>query len=227
MKKWNLKQAELADISEDGGSDSTKEDFSDLSRMACLLCQRKFKGEKDLRRHEDLSELHKNNLDDNKCVEKARKKVAAIADRAVLEKETEDGDYNQPSYRNRAAERRMAFGQPDRPVPLDDDLSPFGNRPSRPNKNAAVARPVEAASVSNAMSESNVGARMLKSMGWRSGEGLGKEGTGIVAPVMAESYVKGAGLGTIGGRQDMEELGASSSYKDRAKFMARKRYDNS
>jgi hypothetical protein len=34
----------------------------------------------------------------------------------------------------------MAFGQPDRPVPLDDDLSPFGNRPSRPNKNAAVAR---------------------------------------------------------------------------------------
>jgi hypothetical protein len=59
MQKWNLKQAELADISEDGGSDSTKEDFSDLSRMACLLCQRKFKGEKDLRRHEDLSELHK------------------------------------------------------------------------------------------------------------------------------------------------------------------------
>jgi hypothetical protein len=37
---------------------------------------------------------HQNNLDDNKCVEKARKKVAAIADRAVLEKETEDGDYN-------------------------------------------------------------------------------------------------------------------------------------
>jgi hypothetical protein len=26
-------------------------------------------------------------------------------------------------------------------------------------------------------------------------------------------------LGTVGGRQDMEELGASSSYKDRAKFM--------
>lgn len=37
---------------------------------------------------------HQNNLDDNKCVEKARKKVAAIADRAILEKETEDGDYN-------------------------------------------------------------------------------------------------------------------------------------
>lgn len=60
---------------------------------------------------------------------------------------------------------------------------------------------------------------MLKSMGWKSGEGLGKEGTGIVAPVTAESYVKGAGLGTSGGRQDMEELGANNSYKDRAKFI--------
>jgi len=120
----------------------------------------------------------------------------------------------------------MAFGQPDRPVPLDDDVPPFGTRPPWPNKNTPVTRPVEAASISNHMSESSVGARMLKNMGWRSGEGLGKEGTGIVAPVMAESYVKGAGLGTMGGRQDMEELG-QGTYKDRAKYMARKRYESS
>lgn len=53
MKVWNQKQAELA-------SPADKEiDFADLSRMACLLCQRKFKSLKELRRHEDLSELHK------------------------------------------------------------------------------------------------------------------------------------------------------------------------
>jgi hypothetical protein len=134
----------------------------------------------------------------------------------------------------------MAFGQPDRPMPLDDDA--YNNRPPRQSKamptsgygyrtpdpeliSAKVTNntysPVETASVSNPMSESNVGARMLKSMGWRSGEGLGKEGTGIVAPVVAEAYVKGAGLGTSGGRQDMEELGANNSYKDRAKFIVR------
>lgn len=88
------------------------------------------------------------------------------------------------------------------------------------SKSLFYDRPVEAASISNHMSESSVGARMLKNMGWRSGEGLGKEGTGIVAPVMAESYVKGAGLGTMGGRQDMEELG-QGTYKDRAKYMVR------
>ncbi|KAI8577834.1 hypothetical protein K450DRAFT_250252 [Umbelopsis ramanniana AG] len=225
MKKWNEKQAELANVAE--SEDSNQEEFSDLSRMACLLCQRKFKSEKELRRHESLSELHKTNLGNQDCVEKARKKLILIATRASPEKQAEETEDNQSSYRNRAAERRMAFGQPDRPLPLDDEATSFSHRPPRQHKPAPGSRPVEAASVSNPMSESNVGARMLKSMGWKSGEGLGKEGTGIVAPVMAESYVKGAGLGTFGGRQDMEELGANTSYKDRAKYMARKRYENS
>ena len=57
MKKWNEKQAELTNAAED--DDNNHEEFSDLSRMACLLCQRKFKSEKELRRHESLSELHK------------------------------------------------------------------------------------------------------------------------------------------------------------------------
>ncbi|KAH8554378.1 hypothetical protein BGW37DRAFT_484601 [Umbelopsis sp. PMI_123] len=225
MKKWNEKQAELANLAD--GEDSNQENFSDLSRMACLLCQRKFKSEKELRRHESLSELHKTNLGNQDCVEKARKKVAAIATRELPEKKADESEDNNSSYRNRAAERRMAFGQPDRPLPLDDDASSFGHRPARQHKTVPASRPIEAASVSSPMSESNVGARMLKNMGWKSGEGLGKEGTGIVAPVMAESYVKGAGLGTFGGKQDMEELGANASYKDRAKYMARKRYESS
>ncbi|KAI9284011.1 hypothetical protein BC943DRAFT_326839 [Umbelopsis sp. AD052] len=225
MKKWNEKQAELANVAE--SEDINQEDFSDLSRMACLLCQRKFKSEKELRRHESLSELHKTNLGNQECVEKARTKLVLIATRATPEHQAEETEDNQSSYRNRAAERRMAFGQPDRPSPLDDEASSFIHRPPRQHKPAPGSRPVEAASVSSPMSESNVGARMLKSMGWKSGEGLGKEGTGIIAPVKAESYVKGAGLGTFGGRQDMEELGANTSYKDRAKYMARKRYENS
>lgn len=57
MKKWNEKQAELTNEAED--DNTSPEEFSDLSRMACLLCQRKFKSEKELRRHENLSDLHK------------------------------------------------------------------------------------------------------------------------------------------------------------------------
>lgn len=36
-----------------------EEDFADLSIMACLLCQRKFKTLQDLQRHQNASELHK------------------------------------------------------------------------------------------------------------------------------------------------------------------------
>jgi hypothetical protein len=36
---------------------------------------------------------------------------------------------------------------------------------------------------------------MLANMGWKKGEGLGKDGTGILDPVKAESYGKSAGIG--------------------------------
>ena len=37
----------------------TDDDFADYNRSACLLCQRGFKSTDDLRRHQQLSELHK------------------------------------------------------------------------------------------------------------------------------------------------------------------------
>ncbi|KAL7889010.1 hypothetical protein AOLI_G00039840 [Acnodon oligacanthus] len=43
--------------------------------------------------------------------------------------------------------------------------------------------------------ESNVGSRMLQSMGWSPGMGLGPEGRGITEPLRATQRPKGAGLG--------------------------------
>ena len=40
---------------------------------------------------------------------------------------------------------------------------------------------------------------MLEKMGWTRGGGLGSEGTGIVAPVIASSFVSRAGLGAAQG----------------------------
>ena len=37
---------------------------------------------------------------------------------------------------------------------------------------------------------------MLRVMGWREGEGLGKESTGVTAPIEVEQRVERAGLGS-------------------------------
>lgn len=45
------------------------------------------------------------------------------------------------------------------------------------------------------ISDSNMGSRMLQSMGWSPGMGLGPEGRGITEPIRATQRPKGAGLG--------------------------------
>ena len=46
-----------------------------------------------------------------------------------------------------------------------------------------------------AIGDDNPGKRMLRGMGWRDGEGLGKESTGVTAPIEVEQRVERAGLG--------------------------------
>jgi hypothetical protein len=62
------------------------------------------------------------------------------------------------------------------------------------------------------ISDNNKGARMLQQMGWKKGEGLGKDGTGILDPVKAESYGQSAGIGATSKR----DIGnGDDSYRNR------------
>ncbi|ORE12493.1 hypothetical protein BCV71DRAFT_87449 [Rhizopus microsporus] len=53
------------------------------------------------------------------------------------------------------------------------------------------------ASMDKPISEDNKGAQMLLNMGWRKGEGLGKNRSGIVDPVKAQQYGQGSGIAYI------------------------------
>ncbi|KAJ3021515.1 UNVERIFIED_CONTAM: RNA-binding protein 5 [Siphonaria sp. JEL0065] len=72
-------------------------------------------------------------------------------------------------YRNRAAERRKMCGQP--------------------------AKVGQAGRV-HGIGDDNIGNKMLKAMGWKEGSGLDAK-QGIVAPIAAEGYLKGAGVGSM------------------------------
>lgn len=78
-------------------------------------------------------------------------------------------------------------------------------------------------SVDKEISESNIGSKMLKKMGWSHGEGLGKDGDGIKAPIPLVSYEKHAGVGSSVGIQ----INPGDTYTERARKYAMMLYEES
>jgi RNA-binding protein 5/10 len=182
--------------------------YADLDQMCCLLCRRKFVSEPSLRRHEQLSDLHKKNVDDPKLIEKA------TADLKALGKEPTS------NYRDRARERREAHNQPVKPKP---------NLPRKQNQAPKVAEPKDSTPSKPAVSK---GAGLLAKMGWSAGAGLGAEGSGRTSIIETMAYTPGVGLGAEGGKlgDAVEEAARATKndYKDfvaKAKDKARERYE--
>ncbi|KAL3684871.1 hypothetical protein R1sor_002893 [Riccia sorocarpa] len=124
----------------------------------------------------------------------------------------------QTGYRDRAAERRSLYGS-SLPGDIGGDIDskdksgrgrgldmPFppgvGTKSSvNPTLAGPEVESYEVISAEKALDERNVGNRMLRSMGWQEGSGLGKEGTGIVEPVQALGSGERAGLGSSSQRK--------------------------
>lgn len=81
----------------DSENETDEDRFTDWNKLACLLCKRQFGNKDTLVRHQQLSDLHKENL-----------KKAGISESSTKE------------YRDRAKERRKKFGQPEVPNKLKE-----------------------------------------------------------------------------------------------------------
>ena len=136
---------------------------------------------------------------------------------AKLAKAGIDVSSDGPTYRDRARERRAAFNQPKRPV-TETATSKAQDHGEEEKDEPATAT-------------QSKGASLLGKMGWNVGEGLGAQGTGIVAPVTTEMYVQGVGLGAQGGKMgdalDEAERNTSGGYGEfleRTKDKAKERF---
>ena len=134
-------------------STGVEEKHTDWEKLACLLCQRQFPSKEKLTKHNQLSELHKQNL------EKWRSRRGGSA-----------GDVNSDSqqYRDRAKERRAKYGEADEPKP--NKLK---------EKYMRAMQEVESKGLPEKnISSDNIGSKMLQRMGWKEGLGLGKANQG-------------------------------------------------
>lgn len=197
-----------AGVSESTAAALSSVSYGDLDQMCCLLCRRKFKNEPSLRRHEQLSDMHKTNLKDENLIAKATRDLEAL------------GKEPTSNYRDRAKERRLAHNQPTKPKPH----LPRKSQPA--NKDAEDAKdPPPKPAISK-------GAGLLAKMGWSTGEGLGAESGGRTDIIETMAYAPGVGLGAEGGKiGDAAQEAARNTKNDysdfvsKAKDKARERYE--
>ncbi|KAF9995296.1 hypothetical protein BGZ79_011010 [Entomortierella chlamydospora] len=226
------------------------DELLDLNLIACLLCQRRLKTIQDLRKHQTLSELHKKNLLDPQAVQAALTKARGGASSTSSNDATTPTKNlaansagsssslsmsplkvdEEPKYRDRAAERRQIFGQPEHPLPPVPSRREYGGQVSGYGGYGDQGVIIPEQPTKDGIKEDNIGNRLLKSMGWKEGQGLGKDGDGIKAPIEASGYAKGVG---IGAGLIRKADGASSirgplgNYAESAKELARRRYEQS
>ncbi|XP_055365300.1 RNA-binding protein 5-like [Betta splendens] len=162
--------------------------ITDWKKMVCLLCRRQFPTKEALLRHQQLSDLHKQNL------EIQRRSRLSEAELEELERKE-----SELKYRDRAAERREKYGVPEPPAPKKKFYQ-------APTPTVSYEQPTK-----DGLTSDNIGNKMLQAMGWKEGKGLGRNQQGITTPISASLRAKGTGLGIKGSSY---ELSPSDTYKD-------------
>ena len=229
LQFWSDRHAELhgqqaaTQAEDDAGQDSAPEipkaaeindppsqSFANLEKKCCYLCSRQFKEEAEVNKHERLSQLHRDNLKNRDLVSKAQTKMA----KAGIAPAAADDDGSE--YRDRAKERRAAFGA-SKKISL-----PMKKQASKPDLSAN----------DDPASTPSKGASLLGKMGWSAGEGLGAKGTGRTEAIATDMYAQGVGLGAQGGKigdavgeADRNTKGDYSGFLEQTKAKAKERFE--
>lgn len=178
--------------------------------MCCYLCSRQFKTVANVNKHERLSDLHRNNLNNEELKNQAITKMKKAGVPIGASPQQQEAD-DTPEYRDRAKERRAAYG-----------TSKKISLPMKKQASGDVAKNDENDKPSTA--PKSKGAALLGKMGWSSGQGLGAQGEGMTAPIATDLYIAGVGLGAEGGKVgDAAEEAARSTRGGYSEFLERTR----
>ncbi|GAB0094536.1 RNA-binding protein 5-A [Sergentomyia squamirostris] len=175
-----------------------EKDYVDFAKLTCLLCKRAFQSPDILQKHLQKSTLHLENMRKYNLLRESGGDAAGSA---------------MQSYRDRAMERRMKYGEHEQPPP---------NRNKERFQREMEKQTVTALSASSSVpiGENNVGNKLLQKMGWSEGQGLGRSNQGRTNIIEAESRAPSAGLGT-----KASAFAPGDDYKSYIKRMMKTRYE--
>lgn len=129
------------------GGGLNEKDLVDFDKLTCLLCKRAFQSLEILNKHIKMSNLHKENLQ-----------------KLNLNTQNESASGNGMSYRDRAKERRLKYGEVD-PPPPNRSRERFEKEMKKQTANIQKQNSSNLAHVP--IDQSNLGNRLLQKMGWK------------------------------------------------------------
>ncbi|XP_010223790.1 PREDICTED: RNA-binding protein 6 [Tinamus guttatus] len=150
--------------------------LTDWNKLACLLCRRQFPNKEVLLKHQQLSNLHKQNLEIHMKIKRSEQELA------YLEKREREG-----RYKDKGNDRREKYQQMDSP-----ERKRF--RHDRDSESDYDPR----------VDGDSKGNRMLQSPGWKKGLGYNQQGTASPAEVENQKGVGFGAQGKAGKRQSNE-----------------------
>lgn len=161
IQKWSERQKEISSNNDEAPKEVAR---TAKGEPICVLCQRKFPTLEKLRYHEQVSELHKENL--------AKQQQAAL-----LEKQKQPPQENSSvPYVDRAQLRRTMYGSSDGGLGmgiLAVGAPPSAAVSSSSARAASTATEAPVSASQDALGSLNVGHQMLQKLGWKQGDALG------------------------------------------------------
>lgn len=204
---------------------------------ACYLCNSQFSTRDGVIRHLKESAMHAKYLLDDELKERAYRRMDAKGvDRGATiplpaeEKAAEAAqEAMQPQYRDRAAERRQEEAASGVVQKVGFSLKGKGSKSSKtPHTGRSSDSETEKGPTQPSYGK---GMGMLQKAGWTAGQGIGAEGAeGITAPIEANVYAAGVGLGHEGSKRGEAAAVAESATKgngflEMTRETARKRFE--
>ncbi|XP_040850440.1 RNA-binding protein 6 isoform X3 [Ochotona curzoniae] len=177
--------------------ESEEDKLTDWNKLACLLCRRQFPNKEVLLKHQQLSDLHKQNLEIHRKIKQSEQELA------YLERREREGKYKERG--NDRREKLQSFDSPER------------KRIKYSKETDSDRKPVDKED-----SDSGKGGCVQQATGWRKGAGLGYGHPGLAtSEEQTEGRMKGPGVGTPGRPSKRQ---SNETYRDAVRRVMFARY---